>query len=282
MMLTQHLRIMKKSALLFSLAVAVSCSSLNLRASVLFQDGFNYTPGDQLGAASTTPPWTGSTSANSVIGSSDLTYSGLQDLGGNDLVLTAGAAAGAPVSAALSSSQTTGSIYYSFLVDCTALPTANTYLTALTPASKPGPNGNTTDAIDFYARNSGSGWEVGERTTGDSATFASTVLSLNTTYLVVLEYTFGGSAQLFFDPVAGGTQPGSATISLTPTSYVTDVSDVGFKAQTATTIGNFNFDNVIVGTAWADVTPTATPEPGTFALAGVGALALTFARRLRR
>ena len=273
---------MKKHAFLFSVVVAVSYASLNVKASVLFQDGFNYTTGDQLGAASTTPPWTGSTSANSVIGSANLTYSGLQDLGGNDLVLTQGATAGSPVSAALSTSETAGSIYYSFLVDCTALPTANTYLTALTPASKPGPNGNTTDAIDFYARNSGSGWEVGERTTGVSASFGSTVLSLNTTYLVVLEYTFGGTAQLFFDPTAGGTQPTTATISLTPTAYVTDVSDVGFKAQTATTIGNFAFDNMMVGTTWADVTPTAAPEPTTFALAGMGALGLVLARRMRR
>ena len=273
---------MKKSYLLASLALA-SISTLSANASLLYSDGFNYTAGDQLGAGSTTPPWTGTPNANSAITNLNLTYTGLTDLGGNSLALVSGASQGAPESATLSSAQTSGSIYYSFLIDCTALPTANTYLTALTPASKPGPNGNTTDAIDFYARNSGAGWQVGERTTGSSATFGGPVLSLNTTYMVVLEYTFNGTAQLFFNPDATAAQPGSATVSLTPTAYVTDVSDVGFKAQTATTIGNFVFDDMRVGTTWADVTsPVASPEPGTMALAGLGTLGLFFARRMRR
>lgn len=274
---------MKAIRTLLCLSVASIYPSLNSQASPLYQDGFNYTAGDQLGTASTTPPWTGTPNPNSVIGSGNLTYSGLQDLGGNDLILNSGASQGAPESAALSSSITTGSVYYSFLVQCTSLPSANTYLTALTPASKPGPNGNTTDALDFYARNSGSGWEVGLRTSAGSATFGSTVLSLNTTYLVVLEYTFNGSATLYLDPTAGGSQP-AATLTQTPTSWVTDVSDVGFKAQTATTIGNFLFDNMMVGTTWADVTPvpTATPEPGTLALSGLGVIGLIAARRLRR
>ena len=249
----------------------------------MFQDGFNYTAGDQLGTGSTTPPWTGTPSPNSVINNGNLTYSGLQDLGGNDLALNGGATAGAPESSVLSVAQTTGSIYYSFLVQCTSLPTSNTYLTALTPASKPGPNGNGTDAIDFYAKNSGTGWVMGERTTGVSASYESTVLSLNTTYFVVLEYTFSGTATLYFDPVAGAAQP-AATITLTPSAFVTDVSDVGFKAQMPATTGNFIFDNMMVGTTWADVTPgaTATPEPGTLALGGLGALGLLAARRLRR
>jgi hypothetical protein len=271
--------------LLYPIAVAGLVSTLSASASSLLQDGFNYTVGDQVGAvgSSTQPPWTGSASANDVIGSANLTYTGLQNLGGNSLILNSGASAGSPVSSALSTAQTSGSVYYSFLVECTSLPTANTYLTALTPASKPGANGNTTDAIDFYARNSGVGWQVGERTTGASATFAGPVLSLNTAYLVVLEYTFAGTAQLYFDPVAGGTQP-TADITLTPSTFVTDVSDVGFKAQTPTTIGNFVFDNLMVGTTWADVTPTvaAVPEPGTMALAGLGALGLVITRRMRR
>jgi len=162
---------MKAIRTLLCLSVAGIYSGLNADASVLYQDGFNYNAGDQLGTASTTPPWTGTPSANDVIGSGNLTYSGLQDLGGNDLVLNSGATQGAPESAALSTAQTTGSIYYSFLVQCTSLPTSNTYLTALTPASKPGPNGNTTDAMDFYAKNSGAGWVLGERTTGVSASY---------------------------------------------------------------------------------------------------------------
>jgi len=108
------------------------------------------------------------------------------------------------------------------------------------------------------------------------------VLSLNTTYLVVLEYTFGGTATLYFNPTPGNAQP-AATVTLTPTAYVTDISDVGFKAQTPTVIGNYIFDNMMVGTTWADVTSvSAVPEPGTLALGGLGMLGLMAARRLRR
>ena len=39
-------------------------------------------------------------------------------------------------------------------------------------------------------------------------------------------------------------------------------------------------DNLLIGTTWADVTPT--PEPTTIALSGLGMLGLVFARRMRR
>jgi hypothetical protein len=106
---------------------------------------------------------------------------------------------------------------------------------------------------------------------------------LDTTYLVVAEYTFGGlgSASLYLDPVAGAGQP-TAAVTLAGNGTVTSIADVGFKAQTTPTTGTSLIDNLIIGTTWADVTPTASPEPSTLALAGLGLLAAAGVRRLRR
>lgn len=282
--LSESCNIMKR---LSFIAVGVTCLLFqSAQAAPLFSDGFNYTVADNLGAGSTTPPWSlqSSTAAAQLsISSPNLTYSGLQDLGGNALTVNSGVGSVRGY-AALSSSITSGSVYYSFLIDCTALPTANSYLTALTPTAAPGPGGTATDAIDLYARNLSTGWQLGLRTTGLSASYSGTQLALNTVYFGVLKYTFGATtptAQLFLSPDPTGAEPGTASVTLTGTANVADISDVGFRAQATGVVGNYVFDNVMVGTTWADVT-TAVPEPATFALAGLGMLGLVFARRMRR
>jgi hypothetical protein len=104
---------------------------------------------------------------------------------------------------------------------------------------------------------------------------------LNTTYLVVEELTLGSGpvANLYVDPLPGGSQPGTATATQTGTTAVASVDDVGLKIQSSGTSGNYDIDDLLIGTTWASVTPATVPEPSTFALFGSGMVLLQVARR---
>jgi hypothetical protein len=271
------------------LTIAAACMALQQAdATLLFEDGFNYNTGG-LNASDVSPAglsgnaWSSGSSHITVV-SGNLTYSGLQDLGGNSVQDVWGVSAGSVINTY--ANQTGGSIYYSFLLDTTVAPSANQYLTSLNPGTG-APNGSS-DALQVdVGPNAGGGYQVGLRTAGASITLASTVLSLNTTYLVVAEYTFGGNgvASLYLDPVAGGTQPVTADVTLNGNGTVAALDDVGFKAQNTPVTGTFLIDNLMIGTAWGDVTPTASPvpEPQSYnlVLAGIGLLGL-MTRRIRK
>jgi len=247
-------------------------------ASILLSDSFNYTtPGSLGGNVNPTTGYTWTGGNNLTIASGNLTYAGLQDLGGNELSIVNGSA-GSGIN--VFANTTSGSIYYSFLLDTLATPTGNSYLTALNPGTG-APNGSS-DAIDMYIYSNTTGYRLGLRAAPDSAvtTSSTSPLSVNTTYLVVLEYDFGvGTAELYLNPTPGDVAP-TPTLTLTGTT-ASAIDDVGFKSQSATG-ASYLIDNVLIGTQWSDVTPSAVPEPAAMALLGLGALGLAFAKRMRR
>lgn len=271
-----------KSSTPLALSIGAICLLLqSTHATLLFSEGFNYTPGNNLGGSvnpGNSTAWTGG-SPTLAIGSTTLSYPGLTGLPGNDLVYTPNGTSSS-TSINTYSAVTSGSIYYSFLIDCTTLPTANNYITSLNGGTSV-PSGSG-DALAFYVGASGTGWKIGVRTTGggSGANYAGTTLQLNTTYLVVGELTLGSSstASLFLNPIAGDSQPASANATQSTTTAITSIDDVGFKAQTATSAGDFMIGNLNIATTWDEVT---VPEPSFFALAGVGALALARFRRQR-
>lgn len=234
----------------------------------LFQEGFNYPTGNLAGNG----PWTGGNN-NLTINSANLTYSSLPDLGGNSLSVVSGVSAGSSVANFTSSPITAGSIYYSFLAECTSLPTANNYLTSLLPAGATGPNGSG-DPLGVYVgqQTAGSTYKVGIRSGGSGATYTTSAnFTTGTVNLFVVEYTFGGNVNLWVNPTLGGSQP-TADVSFAAGVAAANLQEIGFKAQSAATAGNWLFDDLRIGTAWADVTPV--PEPSAYAIAGLGLVAL--------
>jgi hypothetical protein len=269
---------MKRSALL--IAVGAGCLLLqSAQATLLFSDGFNYPSPGNLGGSinpGNSVAWTGGN--NLTIAGGNLTYSGLQDLGGNELSIVNGSA-GSGINTFANT--TSGSIYYSFLLDCTAAPTGNSYLTSLNPGTTP--PGGSGDALSVYIYSNATGYRLGIRTGGAAAVTTPTgsPLLVGSTYLVVAQYDFTAKlATLYLNSTPGGIQP-VADLSLAPTTAPSAIADVGFKSQ-ATAGASYLLDNVLVGTTWADVTPVGVPEPATFGIAGLGLLGLILARRMRR
>ncbi len=272
--------------------VAAACAAFQRAdATLLFEDGFNYSAGS-LGPANTSPAglsgnaWSGGSSHITVV-SGGLTYSGLQDLGGNSIQDAWGTSAGSVVNTY--TSQAGGSLYYSFLLDATVLPTITAssaqFLTSLNPGTSLA--GGSKDALSVNVMPTTGGYEIGVRTANESIVYdTADLLTVNTTYLVVAEYTFGAAgtslASLYLDPTAGGSQPG-ATVTVAGDGSVASIDNVGFKAQGATANGTFQMDNLLIGTTWGDVTPVAVaPEPGSLSLIMAGLGALGFAMRNRR
>jgi hypothetical protein len=267
--------------------MSVCCQSAHAQLS--FSEGFNYTSGT--GLASKVNPgnstaWTGGNASELAIGSSQLTYAGLQELPGYELAYTSSSSGSTSYNTY--TAVTSGSIYYSFLIDCTSAPTANEYISALNPGvATPG---GSSDALSTYVGTPASGfWKIGVRTTGGNsgAVFNSVNLNLNQTYFVVEELTLGSSpvASIYVDPVPGASQPGTPSATQTGTTAVASVDDIGLKIQSTTATGNFDIGNLLIAPDWADVTPAATavPEPNTLAMLGGGMVLLQFGwRRLQK
>jgi hypothetical protein len=254
---------------------AALCLSQAAHAGILFQEGFNYPIGNLGG----NDGWTGS-SANLAVGSANLAYPGLTDLGGNSLTVNGGAAS---TTVNTFAAVTSGSVYYSFLARCEALPTANRYLTSLLQTGEV-PNGGT-DALAVYVGQqvAGSQFRIGVRHegVGTGATYVTDPLfTVGSVNLFVVKYTFGsgGSVSLFVNPTPAGSEPVANVLVGPGGTEALNIDRFGFKANSATDAGSWTFDTLRVGDTWESVT---IPEPSVFALAGLS-LALAAWRRVRR
>lgn len=260
------------------LVIGASCFLFqSVQASTLFTEGFDYsTPGNLGGNVNPGSGYTwGPGNNNLTIGSGNLTYPGIADLGGNELSVNWGSAGSVTNGFA---NVTSGTIFYSFLLDVTTAPSGNNYLTSLNPGTST-PNGSS-DALTMYFATitGGGGYRLGVRTAGASTvnTPSGSPFSLGTTYLVVLEYDFSSSiASLYLNPTPGDPMP-AATVFATGNGSVTGIDDVGFKSQSGT--GAMLVDNLRIGTTWNDV----VPEPTSIALFGLAAVGLIVRHRRTR
>jgi len=259
--------------------IGVGCLLFQAQATLLFSDGFGYNTGFLAGNINpgSGDKW-GPSATPITVASGSLAYSGLVDLPGDNKLSDAWGTASSITNGFAST--TSGTIYYSFLLDVTTAPGANSYLTSLNPGTTP--PGGSGDAITMYfgTVTGGTTFKLGVRGGGSSTVNTPSTYSVGTTYLIVLGYDFGAAdhnMSLWVNPTPGGSMP-SATVTQTPGTKATSIANVGFKAQGTT--GTFLIDDLRIGTTWGDVTPT--PEPSTFALAGLGMLGLILARRVRR
>jgi len=250
------------------LAVGVSCLMLqSASAALLYSEGFNYT------ADQTLVPndgWTGG-NANLTIGSGNLTYPLLADLGGANLLSVSNGSAGTAISQF--ANQTSGQVYYSFLMDVLSFGTGNRYITSMNPGTTTPNGGSDALAVYLYTNNT-----LGLRTAG-AAAIHTVPLSLGDTNFIVVSYDFGStSAKLWFNPTPGGLE-GAPDMTLAGDGSVTAIANIGFKAQSDAT-GATLIDTLRVGTTWADVT-TAIPEPSSLvlAMAGIGLMMGLIRRR---
>ena len=213
-------------------------------------------------------------------------------MGGGDLKLTSGVASSTDVVNFNGSAVTGGTVYFSFLLQATTLPTANQELMDLLPTGAVGLAGSTAPlAIYVGQQTAGSQYKVGIRHGLSGATYTSSAaMNVGTVNLIVAAYTFNPSTgddvvSLWVNPTGlGGVSAPAANVSFN-NSALADAANlqvIGIKSQSAATQGNWNLDSFVVADSWADVTGyTAVPEPSTWVLVGSG-LAMLFGMIRRR
>lgn len=200
-----------------------------------------------------------------LISNGSLNYTGLLASTGNKLAF---GGAGIDASRDLTTSQTTGTIYGSLLVNVTDL-TLNS-----APSATGGyqfgfiSTGTNFGATLWIKRIDANTYNIGinSRTTAANTVYASTILNTNQTYLIVLSYTLNPAAsddvvKLWVNPSGLGdaTPPAeNATMTNTGGTDLASVSKILIRQGSATDTPELQFDEIRVGTTWAEVTPPAT------------------------
>ncbi len=165
----------------------------------------------------------------------------------------------------MSNTVTSGSAYVSFLLKVIVNPTTPDEFMGTMLAG----GGNTTpaptDPLSLHARAGadGSHFDLGvERLNGDTVWTGDLVD--NTTYLIVLKYTFGPSAacSLYVDPIPGKNEP-AATVTAFGDGGTAEPASIGTllfyeagSAVTYLTSGTYQYDVMRADNNWATVTPT--------------------------
>jgi hypothetical protein len=254
------------------------------QGSLLLQDGFNYTSG---GALAGNGAWVNSYSLITV-GSGSLTYFGLLDTApsGNEAAVAANPNAGTSSSpfwtaSTFGTAASSGTVYASFLLNYTVMtsPANYTFMGMLPTAGNGGNFIAANDPIDLaeHSNASGTGYTLGIRTYGQSATYYGTngawndanapVLSLNTNHLIVIKYDFSAKkASLFINPPLTGTEGTAIATTAASATAAADLGQIYLRAAGNIAAGGsvasppYLVDTIRVGSTWAGVMPLA-PVP---------------------
>jgi len=199
--------------------------------------------------------WTQSGTGTPTIAASTpgLVYSGYA---GSDIGNSAAfaAAAGEDVSKSFTS-RTSGSVYLAFLLNLTAAgSTTGAYFFEMGQAQA-------AMNCNLHARSATGGFNLGISKAG-TATWGSTVYSLNTAYLVTVKYTFitgtgNDEVKLFVNPVIGAAEP-TATATSTAGTDATGLAYLQIQ-QYSTSQAAGRLDGIRIATTWADAVASGAP-----------------------
>jgi len=219
-------------------------------------DAMNYTSGTALGVAS---GWAAVNSGDAInVASGNLSYFGLPTSTGNKISFDGAGMEGVKIF----TQQTTGTVYWSFLVNVTALGSLNTtggYFAGLNEGT--GSNFGAT----IWARSDGAGYDLGinPRTTAANTQWSSGTTSINNTLLVVVSYTIVSGTgndlvKMWINPQLGGSEP-TPTLTATNTggTDLLNINRILLRQDSTTTTPFIEMDEFRIGTSWADVTPSA-------------------------
>lgn len=222
-------------------------------------DPVNYTVGQGL---QTQPGWTTiNTGDDLLIASGSLAYSGLEASTGNKITFS-----GAGIDAAKSFiQQTSGTVYYSFILNVTSLGSLNLaggYFTGFTESA------NTSFGATVWTRLDGAGYDIGinPRTTPANTVWSSGTTAINNIVFIVVSYQIvAGSGndvvRLWLNPTPGSSEP-AATLSATNTG--TDLGNLNrilIRQDDASATPSIEMDELRIGTTWASVTPAPASTP---------------------
>ncbi len=221
-------------------------------------DAMDYTAGQAL---QTQTNWTVlNTGDDLLISAGNLSYSGLAASTGNKVTFDASGIDAAK----LFTQQTTGTVYYSFLLNVTALGTLDAvggYFTGFTEGT------TTTFGPTIWTKLDGTGYDIGlnPRTTPANTVWSSAQTLNNTLFIVVSYEMVGGLAndivKIWINPTPGASEP---VATLTATNTGTDLANVNrilIRQDSPNETPFIEMDELRIGTTWADVTPAASNTP---------------------
>jgi len=241
--------------MLVAIALVIGSLSASGQVTLPHLDPLNYTVGQGL---QTQTNWTSLNSGDALlIATGNLSYPGLPTSTGNKVTFDA-----AGIDAAKSfAQQTSGTVYYSFLLNISALGSLNTtggYFTGLNEGT------STSYGATVWTRADGVGYDLGinPRTTAANTQW-STINAINTTVFVVISYQIVSSTandivRMWINPTPGSTEPAA---TLTATNAGTDLLNLNrilLRQDAAATTPFIEMDELRIGTSWADVTPASS------------------------
>lgn len=242
----------KACSTLVGILCAMTFAPYPVKATVLLTEDFNYTAGTLLTANGWTAHSGSGISPQTVVTPSPLlTYSGYSGGSGNAVSMTTSGEDDNKTFTGV----TSGSVYCAFLVYVTASQTAGDYfLHFQTGTSAFG------GRVSIKKDSASSSFAFGlARGSGTAATYTSFSYSLNTTYLVVVKYTFNtgtttdDTASLFINPTLGGSEPSPTMANVTDSGPdMSTITAIGLRQGTAANMPTVKVDGIRVATTWSE------------------------------